>query len=153
MDCDLVQVGISQRMDGEQLTAPVAHAVEDGQREALVAPGLFKRVVPNDADAPERLAQIALEDRRPGGQPIDVGDDGPDPFEVRAEHRFEVLRVAAAGDRVEPAGQPTASAEEQKCAHDEDRDRDEEAHDEGIEIGADEGVQVDRNGPRAVARV
>jgi hypothetical protein len=131
----------------------VALPIEDRQGEALVAARLFERVVPNDADPPERLAQVALEDRRPGGQPIDVGDDGSDPLEVRAEHGFEALRVAAAGDRVEAAGQPTASTEEYERSHDEDHDGREEADDEGIEIGADEGVRVDRNGPRAVVRV
>jgi hypothetical protein len=132
---------------------PVAVAVEDRQREALVAAGLLERVVPNDPDPPERLAQVVLDDGRPSGQTVDVAHDGADPLEMRAKHGFEALRVAAARDRVEPARQPTGTAEEDERAKDEDRDGDEEARDEGIEIGADEGVQVDRSGPRAVVRV
>jgi hypothetical protein len=132
---------------------PVALAVEDCQGKALVAAGLLERVVPNEADAPERLAQVAFEDRRPGGQAVDIADHGADALEVRAEHGLEALRVAAAGDRIQPARQPASTPEEQERGYDEDRDGDEEASDEGIEIGADEGVQVDRKGPRAVVRV
>lgn len=132
---------------------PVALAIEDRQGKALVAACLLEWVIPNDADAPERLAQVALEDRRPGCQAVDIADDGADPLEVRAEHGFEALRIAAARDRIQPAGQPASTPEEQERGNDQDRDGDEEAHDEGIEIGADEGVQVDGKGPRAVVRV
>jgi hypothetical protein len=132
---------------------PVALAIEDRQGEALVAAGLLERVVPNDADAPERLAQVALEDRRPGRQAVDVADNRADALEVRAEHGFEALRVAAAGDRIQPAGKAASTPEKEERGNDKDRDGDEKAPDEGIEIGADEGVQIDRKGPRAVVRV
>ena len=80
---------------------PVATAIDDGEREALVAARLLERVVPDDPDPAERLPDVPFEDRCPGLDLVDIGDDLPDPVEVGRQDGLEARVVTPAGEPLE----------------------------------------------------
>src|SRR5207247_8593348 len=85
----------------------VTSSVEQRKGEALVAAGVPERVEPDEADPAEGALQVALDDRRPRRDGVDVLDDLAHPIEVAAEYRLERLIVAALGGALEPRYTPT----------------------------------------------
>lgn len=125
----------------------VALRVDERQREALVAARVLERVVADQPDAREGALRIALEDRRSGGDLLDVANDLVDPTQVRFEDAFEAPLVAAARQPIEPArqlGQPPGEDDGQDRKGDE---ANEESDDEGAEVGGDEGIEIDGTAP------
>jgi hypothetical protein len=117
--------------------------VEEGEGEALVAAGVLERVEPDEPDAGERELQIALEDRGPGLDGVDVPDDLVDAGQVGLEDGLEASLVAAAGEGRKPGPQATDPASLDDGEDQEEERRDREAGDDRSQVVADDGVEVD----------
>jgi hypothetical protein len=117
--------------------------VEEGEGEALVAAGVLERVEPDEPDAGERQLQVALEDRGPGLDGVDVPDDLVDAGQVGLEDGLEASLVAPAGERRKPGPQATDPASLDDGEDQEEERRDREAGDDRSQVVADDGVEVD----------
>ena len=117
--------------------------VEEGEREALVAAGVLERVEPDEPDAGERQLQVALEDRGPGLDGVDVPDDLVDTCQVGLEDGLEASLVAAAGEGRKPGPQATDPASLDDREDEEQERRDREPADDRSEVVADDCVEVD----------
>jgi hypothetical protein len=117
--------------------------VEEGEGEALVAAGVLERVEPDEPDAGERQLQVALEDRGPGLDGVDVPDDLVDAGQVGLEDGLEASLVAAAGEGRKAGPQATDPASLDDGEDQEEERRDREAGDDRSQVVADDGVEVD----------
>jgi hypothetical protein len=127
---------------------PVPPAVEHRQREALVAAGVLERVESDEPDPSEGALQVALDNRRPRGDLVDLPDGLADPVEVLAEDALERRLVTALGQALEPPRELADPTDQPADGEGKRENDDDERADDRTEVGRDERVDVDQDGLR-----
>jgi hypothetical protein len=121
----------------------VAPRIEQSEREALVATGLLEWVEPDEADPLDRLPSVALVDRGPGRQLVELARDLEDLLEVGVEDRLDAPTGCAAGQSLEPLLEPPDPAALENRQQQEEEDGDDQADDDRPEVRREERVEVD----------
>jgi hypothetical protein len=122
----------------------VAVSVGQGKGETLVAAGLLERIESNEADPLDRPSRLRFEDRRAGGQLVELAGNRQDLVEVGVENRFEAAAFCATGDSIETATEERLAPRLHGHDREEEKNEDEEADDDRAQIRGDESVQIDR---------
>jgi hypothetical protein len=127
----------------------VSLCVEQGEREALVAPGVLERIEPDESDLLESPPSVGLEDGRSSGELVQLGGDGIHLVDVGLEDRFETVTSLTPGDPLEPVTEPA----DPPCQDDDDDEQDEngegERSDDRADIRFDERGEIDGRAPPA----
>ena len=122
---------------------PVTRQVGHSQGEALVAAGVLERVEPDEPDSLDGPPTVRLEDRRSGGELVELARDRIDLVEVGVEDRLEAPTVRVPGDPIEAPAQAAKSArldEDGEKEHEHDDGQTDDDHSDGRR---DQAVEVD----------
>ncbi len=132
---------------------PVAVSIQQGERKALVAAGVLEWVEANQADPPERPANVLLNDRRPRLDCINIPDDLTDTLDVATEDRLKRLSVAAGSQAHEPARKTARPPDQANNGKHQGKHNDEQCAHDCADVWGNKRVEIDRTSSWAVTRV